>query len=64
VHVLRKNAGESPSERDGTPILVDRLWPRGLKKADAGTDVWHREVAPSDALREDLAHRLGEEAAS
>ncbi len=55
-------AGEGPEIRvkrvydpvgpgDGQRILVDRLWPRGLRKAEAGVDIWLREVAPSTALR-------------
>lgn len=36
---------------DGTRILVDRLWPRGIKKENAKIDKWMKEIAPSDALR-------------
>lgn len=36
---------------DGVRVLVDRLWPRGLRKADARIDVWLKEVAPTAALR-------------
>ncbi|PWE16860.1 hypothetical protein DDZ18_11770 [Marinicauda salina] len=36
---------------DGTRVLVDRLWPRGISKAKAGVDHWLRDVAPSDDLR-------------
>jgi uncharacterized protein YeaO (DUF488 family) len=32
-------------------VLVDRIWPRGVKKAAVGTDAWHKELAPSSALR-------------
>jgi uncharacterized protein YeaO (DUF488 family) len=63
MQVRSKNADEPPSDHDGTPILVDRLWLRGLKKAERVMDVWDREVAPSDALRDDVMHRLGREAA-
>src|SRR5262249_12885079 len=42
---------EPPAPSDGQRILVDRLWPRGLKKADAKLDRWMKEVAPSTALR-------------
>lgn len=41
---------------DGQRILVERLWPRGLRKADAGLDEWLREIAPSPALRRWFAH--------
>ena len=37
---------------DGERILVDRLWPRGLKRAQAGVDAWLKDVAPSDRLRQ------------
>jgi uncharacterized protein YeaO (DUF488 family) len=44
-----------PAEKDdGFRALVDRLWPRGLSKAEAKIDVWLKEIAPSD----DLRHRL------
>ncbi len=36
---------------DGTRILVDRLWPRGVTKEKAGIDLWLKDIAPSDALR-------------
>lgn len=39
------------SDDDGYRVLVDRLWPRGLRKADARIDVWLKEVAPTAALR-------------
>jgi uncharacterized protein YeaO (DUF488 family) len=37
--------------RDGTRILVDRLWPRGISREKARIDLWLRDIAPSDALR-------------
>ena len=42
---------EQPARTDGTRVLVDRLWPRGLSKARAAVDKWLRDLAPSDALR-------------
>jgi len=51
-----KRAYEPPSSRDGTRILVDRLWPRGVKKAKAHIDLWLRDVAPSAALRQWFGH--------
>ena len=36
---------------DGTRILVDRLWPRGIAKAKAGIDLWLKDISPSDELR-------------
>lgn len=43
---------------DGCRVLVDRLWPRGVKKQDAGIDIWPKEIAPSDELRKEF-HELG-----
>jgi uncharacterized protein YeaO (DUF488 family) len=39
------------SPDDGRRVLVERLWPRGLRKAEAGLDLWLKEIAPSHALR-------------
>lgn len=55
-HVRLKRAYEAPAAGDGKRILVDRLWPRGLKKDDAALDQWAKDVAPSDALRQWFAH--------
>lgn len=46
-----KRVYEPPAPGDGTRILVDRLWPRGLAKAKARIDHWLKEIAPSDQLR-------------
>ena len=51
-----KRAYEPASSRDGTRILVDRLWPRGVKKAKARIDLWLKDVAPSAALRQWFGH--------
>ncbi|HWB20836.1 MAG TPA: DUF488 domain-containing protein [Phycisphaerales bacterium] len=51
-----KRAYEKPSRSDGTRILVERLWPRGLKKEDAHLDMWVKELSPSPALRKWYAH--------
>lgn len=42
---------ESPAPQDGTRVLVDRLWPRGMSKEKADLDEWLRDVAPSTELR-------------
>lgn len=47
---------EPASKKDGFRILVDRLWPRGLKKSEAGVDLWLREIAPSAELRKSFNH--------
>ncbi|MGN6366719.1 MAG: DUF488 domain-containing protein [Phycisphaerae bacterium] len=47
----------APAEKsDGTRILVDRLWPRGLSKQRAALDLWLKDVAPSHELRKWFAH--------
>jgi uncharacterized protein YeaO (DUF488 family) len=46
-----KRVYEPPAASDGTRILVDRLWPRGLSKERAHVDLWLKDIAPSDALR-------------
>jgi uncharacterized protein YeaO (DUF488 family) len=46
-----KRVYEAPDPADGTRILVDRLWPRGLAKDKAKIDLWLKDIAPSDALR-------------
>lgn len=42
---------------EGIRILIDRLWPRGLKKEDANIDYWFKEVAPSSELRKWFGHK-------
>ncbi len=51
-----KRAYESPEPGDGRRILVERLWPRGLKKEAAALNAWTRDVAPSPELRKWYAH--------
>ena len=46
-----KRVYEAPEASDGTRILVDRLWPRGMAKDKARIDLWLKTIAPSDALR-------------
>jgi len=46
-----KRVYDPPAAGDGTRILVDRLWPRGIAKDKAAIDLWLKEIAPSDALR-------------
>ena len=46
----------APEPGDGFRVLVDRLWPRGLKKESAGVDLWLKELAPSDSLRKWFGH--------
>jgi uncharacterized protein YeaO (DUF488 family) len=49
--VAVKRVYESVSHSDGARILVDRLWPRGLRKTEVALDDWLRDLAPSDSLR-------------
>ncbi len=51
-----KRAYEQPTEDDGTRVLVERLWPRGLRKADARIDLWLKDIAPSHELRTWYGH--------
>ena len=52
-----KRAYEPASADDGVRILVERLWPRGLAKADAAIDHWVKDVAPTTELRIWFGHR-------
>src|SRR5215469_2554898 len=52
-----KRAYASPELGDGTRILVDRLWPRGIKKANAAIDHWFKDIAPNAELRRWFGHR-------
>jgi uncharacterized protein YeaO (DUF488 family) len=52
-----KRAYEQHTRGDGIRILVDRLWPRGLRKDDADFDQWRKDLAPSTELRQFYGHR-------
>ena len=54
--IALKRAYEEADANDGTRVLVDRLWPRGLSKERARVDAWLKEVAPSDELRQWFGH--------
>jgi uncharacterized protein YeaO (DUF488 family) len=56
MNIRIKRAYEEPDKDDGTRILVDRLWPRGLTKEKARVDLWLKDVAPSTELRKWFAH--------
>jgi len=55
--ILTKRAYDPPQPSDGLRILVDRLWPRGIKKEDLLMDDWIKDISPSDELRRWFAHR-------
>ena len=52
-----KRVYETTRRGDGARILVDRLWPRGLRKVDADIDQWRKDLSPSTALRQFYGHR-------
>jgi uncharacterized protein YeaO (DUF488 family) len=56
VPIHMKQVYEAPDEADGYRVLVDRLWPRGVKKVEARIDDWLKELAPSNDLRQWFAH--------
>jgi uncharacterized protein YeaO (DUF488 family) len=51
-----KRAYDKPARNDGQRILVDRLWPRGVSKNEAGIDLWLKDISPSSALRKWFNH--------
>jgi len=56
VNIRLKRAYDPPEKGDGSRILVDRLWPRGLSKEKAKIDLWLKEIAPSTELRKWFGH--------
>jgi uncharacterized protein YeaO (DUF488 family) len=52
-----KRVYEPSASSDGLRVLVDRLWPRGVKTANAGLAHWLKDVAPSPSLRQWFGHR-------
>ena len=54
-----KRVYDPPAPEDGKRILVDRLWPRGIKKESLKMDEWLKEIAPSDQLRKWFSHDPG-----
>jgi uncharacterized protein YeaO (DUF488 family) len=56
LDIRLKRAYEPPSKADGTRVLIDRLWPRGVTKAKAAIDHWFRDLAPSTELRKWFGH--------
>jgi uncharacterized protein YeaO (DUF488 family) len=62
TRVMVKRVYAEPERSDGTRVLVDRLWPRGLTKERASIETWLRDVAPSDSLRQWFHANPGERA--
>jgi uncharacterized protein YeaO (DUF488 family) len=55
-NVRLKRAYEGAARGDGTRILIDRLWPRGVTKKSAAIDEWFKDIAPSTTLRQWFGH--------
>lgn len=53
-----KRTYDAPARADGRRFLVERLWPRGMKKEDLAADAWMKDVAPSTELRQWFGHRV------
>lgn len=52
-----KRIYDDVAKSDGTRVLVDRIWPRGMRKEDANLDEWMKEIAPSTELRKWFDHK-------
>ncbi len=48
MSIATKRIYQAVSKQDGTRILLDRIWPRGIKKADAQIDLWPKDLTPLD----------------
>ncbi len=59
MRISLKRAYEKPAKGDGYRVLIDGLWPRGVRKDGAGIDLWLKEVAPSSQLRKWFGHEPG-----
>ncbi|SEP12502.1 DUF488 domain-containing protein [Aquisalimonas asiatica] len=51
-----KRVYDPPEAGDGRRVLVDRVWPRGVRKADVAVDAWERDLAPTSELRRWFGH--------
>lgn len=56
IEIRIKRVYSEPTAEDGTRVLVDRMWPQGLRKERARLDCWDKELGPSKALRKWFAH--------
>lgn len=56
MDIRTRRAYDDPAKDDGHRVLVDRIWPRGVAKADLDLDDWRKDIAPSDDLREWFDH--------
>ena len=55
-----KRVYEPPQASDGTRVLVDRIWPRGISKQRAALDLWAKDIAPSTKLRQWFHHDMSQ----
>lgn len=55
--ITTKRIYEKPDAHDGYRMLIDRVWPRGIRKEDAKLDEWNKDIAPSTALRKWFGHK-------
>jgi len=56
MQIRTKRVYEKAGKQDGTRVLIDRVWPRGVRKEDAGIDLWLKEIAPGTELRKWFGH--------
>jgi uncharacterized protein YeaO (DUF488 family) len=56
MNIKVKRVYEKPGKEDGSRILVDRLWPRGLTKEKAALNLWLKDIAPTTELRKWFNH--------
>jgi uncharacterized protein YeaO (DUF488 family) len=56
ANIKMKRAYEAARSSDGTRILIDRLWARGVRKTETAIDLWTRDIAPTTALRKWFGH--------
>jgi uncharacterized protein YeaO (DUF488 family) len=56
MQIWMKRVYKKPGTRDGVRVLVDRLWPRGINKDKARIDLWLKDLAPSNELRNWFGH--------
>src|SRR5919198_4405687 len=56
LDVRTKRAYDPPEASDGCRVLIDHVWPRGIKREELSLDEWARELAPSDELRRWFGH--------
>ncbi|MEE8155781.1 MAG: DUF488 family protein [Phycisphaerales bacterium] len=56
LRIRVKRIYDAPSDEDGYRVLIDRLWPRGIRKEAARLDAWKKALAPSTELRKRFAH--------